>query len=68
MPLTDTQVRNAKPTGKTQRLFDGEGLLPGNLPKGRQMVAYALTRDFREPSARNARHDREHPADRRYDE
>ncbi len=26
MPLTDTNIRNAKPTGKVQKLSDGEGL------------------------------------------
>lgn len=26
MPLTDTAIRAAKPTEKTQKLFDGKGL------------------------------------------
>ena len=34
MPLTDTQIRKAKPTEKTQRLFDGGGLYLEISPKG----------------------------------
>ena len=34
MPLTDTQIRNAKPAEKTQRLFDGGGLYLEISPKG----------------------------------
>ena len=34
MPLKDTQIRKTKPTGKTQRLFDGGGLYLEISPKG----------------------------------
>lgn len=34
MPLTNTQIRKAKPTEKTQRLFDGGGLYLEISPKG----------------------------------
>jgi integrase len=34
MPLTDTQIRKAKPAEKTQRLFDGGGLYLEISPKG----------------------------------
>lgn len=34
MPLTDTKIRKAKPTEKTQRLFDGGGLYLEISPKG----------------------------------
>jgi len=34
MPLTDTQIRKAKPSQKTQRLFDGGGLYLEISPKG----------------------------------
>lgn len=34
MPLTDTAIRNAKPTDKTQRLFDGGGLYLEISPAG----------------------------------
>ena len=34
MPLTNTSIRNAKPNGKTQRLFDGGGLYLELSPKG----------------------------------
>lgn len=34
MPLTDSALRNAKPTDKTQRLFDGEGLYLEVSPSG----------------------------------
>ena len=34
MPLTDTKTRTTKPTGKTQRLFDGGGLYLEVSPKG----------------------------------
>jgi len=34
MPLTDTAVRNAKPTNKTVRMFDGGGLYLEISPKG----------------------------------
>ncbi|MEA3274785.1 MAG: integrase arm-type DNA-binding domain-containing protein [Pseudomonadota bacterium] len=34
MPLTDTQIRKAKPTEKAQRLFDGGGLYLEISPKG----------------------------------
>jgi len=33
-PLTDMQVRNAKPTDKTYRLFDGGGLYIEVAPTG----------------------------------
>ncbi len=36
MKLTATKVRNAKPTEKTQKLFDGEGLYLEITPKGRK--------------------------------
>lgn len=34
MPLTDTAIRNARPTDKTQKLFDGGGLYLEVTPKG----------------------------------
>ena len=34
IPLTDTQIRKAKPTEKAQRLFDGGGLYLEISPKG----------------------------------
>ncbi|MFE8032835.1 tyrosine-type recombinase/integrase [Thiohalocapsa marina] len=34
MPLSDTKIRNAKPTGKTVKLFDGGGLYLEVSPKG----------------------------------
>jgi len=34
MPLSDTQIRKAKPAEKTQRLFDGSGLYLEISPKG----------------------------------
>jgi len=34
MPLTDTQLRNAKPSGKPQRFFDGGGLYVEISPAG----------------------------------
>ncbi len=34
MPLTDTTIRTVKPTGKTQRLFDGGGLYLELSPAG----------------------------------
>lgn len=36
MPLTDTKIRNAKATGKTQKLFDGGGLYLEVSPTGRK--------------------------------
>ena len=36
MPLTDTQIRKAKPASKAQRLFDGEGLYLEVPPSGRK--------------------------------
>jgi hypothetical protein len=34
MPLNATQLRNIKPTGKTQKLFDGKGMYLEVAPKG----------------------------------
>ena len=34
MPLTDTAIRNAKPTEKPRRLFDGGGLYLEISPRG----------------------------------
>ncbi len=34
MSLTDTKIRNAKPTGKTQKLSDGGGMYLEVSPKG----------------------------------
>ena len=34
MPLTDTIIRNAKPSNKTRRMFDGGGLYLEVSPKG----------------------------------
>ena len=34
MPLNATQLRNIKPTGKTQKLFDGKGMYLEVSPKG----------------------------------
>lgn len=34
MPLTDTAVRNAKASGKAQRIFDGGGLYIEISPNG----------------------------------
>jgi len=34
MSLTDTQIRNTKPTGKTIRLSDGKGLYLEISPRG----------------------------------
>lgn len=34
MPLTDAKIRNAKPNGKIQKLFDGSGLYLEISPKG----------------------------------
>ena len=36
MPLTDTQIKKAKPATKVQRLFDGEGLYLEVPPSGRK--------------------------------
>ncbi|HZX70533.1 MAG TPA: Arm DNA-binding domain-containing protein, partial [Rhodanobacter sp.] len=34
MPLTDTAIRTAKPSAKTQRLFDGGGMYLEVAPSG----------------------------------
>ena len=34
MPLTDTAIRNKKPTNKTVKMFDGSGLYLEISPKG----------------------------------
>lgn len=39
MALSDTALRKAKPTDKTQRLFDGGGLYLEVSPSGGQVVA-----------------------------
>ena len=36
MPLTDTAIRNAKPSPKPKRLFDGGGLYLEVTPSGRR--------------------------------
>lgn len=35
MPLTVTQIKSVKPTGKTQKLFDGKGMYLEVTPKGK---------------------------------
>nr|WP_156441433.1 MULTISPECIES: Arm DNA-binding domain-containing protein [unclassified Burkholderia] len=37
MPLTDLAVKNAKPTGKTYRLWDGAGLYLEITPTGSKL-------------------------------
>lgn len=39
MPLSDLQIRNAKPSGKPQKLFDEKGLFLLIPPKGGYVVA-----------------------------
>jgi integrase len=40
MPLTDTQIRNAKPTGRPQKLTDGGGLYLEIRPAGSKLWRY----------------------------
>ena len=48
MPLTDTAIRNAKPTVKPVRLFDGEGLYLELSPAGGKLWRLKYRFDGRE--------------------
>lgn len=42
MPLTDTYIRNAKPTGKPKKHFDGGGLFSLRHRQRQQALAHGL--------------------------
>jgi hypothetical protein len=40
--LTDIKIKSLKPQAKPYKVFDGQGLYPGNYPSGQQKVALSL--------------------------
>lgn len=51
MPLTDTAIRNAKPTGRLRKLFDSDGLFLAVTPAGSKLWRVKVYVDGRETIA-----------------